>query len=155
MNKVFLVLPVIAIYILASSCNSGVEVRTKPKTPEELRAELEQQERDNPLNYMIVNNGDLSPNRVKVRDNWFRDDDYETQGYHLNCTIKNTASIAVFKDVVLKVSYYSQTRSLIDAEEITIYEYFKPNTETPFSKLLSPPDEMSAFDVAIISAKPG
>ncbi len=142
------------IYFAASSCNSGVEVRTKPKTPEELRAELETHEKAHPLNYLMADSTELKPNRVKVKDNWFRSDEYETKGYHFNCSIVNNATIAKFKDVVLRISYYSQTRSLIATKELTIYEYFEPRSNKRFKELLNPPDDMSAYDVAVISAIP-
>lgn len=47
----------------------------------------------------------------------------------VNCTIKNSAKVSLFKDVILRVTYYSATNSAIGSEDYTIYKNFLPNSE--------------------------
>ena len=47
----------------------------------------------------------------------------------VNCTIKNTAMIASFKDVTIRVTYYSATKSVLGTEDYTIYKIFAPQSE--------------------------
>ena len=39
-------------------------------------------------------------------------------------TITNNATVAVFKDVDLKLSFYSKTRALLETDKETIFEIF-------------------------------
>jgi len=47
-------------------------------------------------------------------------------------SIVNSATVADYKDVTLKVTYYSKTKSILGFKEYTLYEIYKPNTATPF-----------------------
>jgi sporulation protein YlmC with PRC-barrel domain len=48
----------------------------------------------------------------------------------LDCNIKNSAKISAFKDVVIKVTYFSSTNSIIKTENFTIYKVFVPQSVT-------------------------
>jgi len=47
----------------------------------------------------------------------------------VNCTIKNSAKVSSFKDIVIRVTYYSATNSVIGTEDYTIYKEFAPQSE--------------------------
>ena len=47
----------------------------------------------------------------------------------VNCEIKNSASIAFFKDVVVQVTYYSKTKTVLGTNSYVIYEIFPPQTK--------------------------
>ncbi|MFT3912271.1 MAG: hypothetical protein QM737_22780 [Ferruginibacter sp.] len=46
--------------------------------------------------------------------------------------VTNTASVAVYKDVVIKFSFYSKTQTEIGSEQKVFYDYFKPNESKDF-----------------------
>ena len=46
--------------------------------------------------------------------------------------ITNRATIADYKDVTVRVTYYSKTKSVLGKKEYTLYEVYKPNSVTPF-----------------------
>ncbi len=46
--------------------------------------------------------------------------------------ITNKASIADYKDIIIRIKYYSKTKSLIESKDYTIYEVFPPNQQKSF-----------------------
>jgi len=68
--------------------------------------------------------------------------------------IKNTASVAKFKDVVLTVYIYSKTKTIIDQKDYVIYEYLEPNGILPFKLKVNPPDAMSSYHIEVKGVTP-
>jgi hypothetical protein len=137
-----------------TSCNSGgsYSQQDRPKTPEELRMELKFQEQINPNKFLTVS-ATMSPNKVKIREaGLFRDAEYGVDGYNIEGTITNTATIARFKDVVLTVTFMSQTETIIEEKDHVIYEYYEPNTTKEFSLHLYPPDATEIFNITLKNA---
>lgn len=71
----------------------------------------------------------------------------------INGTVSNEATVASYKDLVLRVSYYSKTESLLAEEEFTIYEYFGPGKSTSFKKKLPYYRNTRSVDLSFVSAK--
>jgi hypothetical protein len=104
-----------ALTIWLTSCGGGHTDNDRPKSPEELRAELEQQEQISPLTYLEDKNTTLQPQEKKVRNGGlFRDPEYAPDGAIIEGDFINKATLAKFKDIVVKVSFYSKTKTLID-----------------------------------------
>lgn len=123
-----------------------------PKTPEELKMELNQQELSDPTHYLIAK-ATMSENRIKTREaGLFREAEYSTDGYNIEGTIKNSASVARFKDVILTVQFLSKTGTVIEEAEYPFYEFYEPNSTTPFSLHVYPPDVMEKFSVSVKGA---
>ncbi|MCT8338570.1 DUF4339 domain-containing protein [Flavobacteriaceae bacterium TK19130] len=68
--------------------------------------------------------------------------------------IINTATVADYKDVVLKVTYYSKTNSVLGAKEYTLYEVYKPNSTTPFRLDIDNHKDVERINWEIVSALP-
>ncbi len=49
--------------------------------------------------------------------------------FKIKCTIVNKATVAKFKDAVVRVTYYSKTKTALGSKDYTIYEAFPPNSE--------------------------
>lgn len=137
--------------VLLTSCGSET---SRPKTPEELRAELKQQELFNPTSYLDDKDVTLQPQRKKVRDaGLFRDAEYVDDGALIEGYIVNKATLAKFKDVVVKVTFYSQTETLIDEKSYVFYEYYEPNSTKHFSLKVDPPKAYKTFGFQVTDAK--
>lgn len=65
--------------------------------------------------------------------------------------IKNDAKIAVAKDVVVLLQYFTKTKSFIDSDTLKIYEYVKPQDSIFINVPISKPELTSQIDVKIIS----
>jgi len=140
--------------IIFTSCGGNYQ-ENKPKTPEELRAELKLQELNNPLDYLDHKDVTLRPQRKKIRNaGLFRDAEYVDDGALIEGYIINKATLAKFKDVVIKISFYSQTETLIDEETYVFYEYYEPNSKKHFSLKVYPPVAYKKFGIQIVDAKP-
>lgn len=142
--------------LLLFSCNtkSASEESSRTKTPEELKAELKQNEQNNPKQYLEAS-GKWGENNVKIKEaGLFADAEYQQDGYNVNGTIKNNASVAIFKDVVLRLSYLSQTQSVISSEDYTVYKYVEPNHSVEFDLTVHPPDAFVKMQIDVVSGVP-
>lgn len=70
----------------------------------------------------------------------------------LEGTVSNTSSLAIYKDVVLKIVYYSKTQTEIGSEEKTLFEYFKPNNQQNFKIKTTGFEGTSSIGFEIVSA---
>lgn len=134
------------------SCKNVASEHTK--TPEELKAELRLLEETNPEQHLLID-AKMHDSIVKTREaGWFHDAEYGKDGNVIKGLIKNNASVAKFKDVVLAVTYYSATETEIKSEEYIFYEYYEPNTTKSFSLYVHAPDTMKSFNVSLKKATP-
>ena len=70
----------------------------------------------------------------------------------VDCVIKNTATLATFKDAVLKISYYSKTKTEIANKEMTLYEMFPPNSSKTIELKIDNYDDVNSIGWKIINA---
>ena len=125
-----------------------------PKTAEELRLELLQQENNSPLKYLSSENVTLQKQRIQTRKaGLFRKAEYEDDGALIEGTFSNRATLAKFKDIEVKISYYSVTKSLIDTRTLVIYKFSEPNSSERFSiKIDEIPQAYNSFSFEIVGA---
>lgn len=144
-----------ALSSLLISCSSDIRHEENiPKTPEELKAELKNLENNNPLGYLSYNDVTLQPQKKLVKkETFFKSAVYEDDGALILGSITNNATLATYKDIVIKVSYYSQTETLIKTKSYVLYEYYKPNTLNYFSFKVYPPKAYVNFGIKIKAAK--
>jgi hypothetical protein len=133
----------------SSSLSIGDSLREK--TPEELREELRKQEMTSPTEYMKLEGVTMKRNLVREAG-FFRNAEYD--GSLVEGSIKNNASIARFKDVIIVVDFYSKTETQIGQKEFVLYEYYEPNSNENFSLKVYPPAEMGTYRVSIKNATP-
>lgn len=144
--------------VCLNSCGSSVipNISEKPKTPEELRAELKRQELSTPLSYIEDKHVLLYPKQKKIRNGGlFRDPEYAPDGAVIEGDFISKAALAKFKDVVVKVSFYSQTKTLIEEKSYVIYQYIEPNSTKHFSiRVDQLPGAYKEFRFAVTGATP-
>jgi hypothetical protein len=154
-KSTFLISPLFALAILVSCNSSGSSpVFEREKTPEELRMELKAQEQSNPTQYLSVD-AKMKDSIIQTRaEGFFHNAEYGKDGSVIKGLIKNSASVAKFKDVVLTVSYYSATETEIKSEDHIFYEFYEPNAAKPFSLHVHAPEAMKSFGVRVKNATP-
>jgi len=137
--------------ILLISCSGE---SNRQKTPEELKVELKQQELLNPVKYLESKNVTMQEQTKKVKNaGLFRSAEYASDGAIIEGQILNTATLAKYKDVVVKISYYSQTETLIDEKSYVIYEFYKPNSSKKFLLKVNPPKAYKSYNFQLTDAK--
>jgi len=137
--------------LLWTSCNSGGSSSNtdRPKSPEELKAELKMQEQFAPTDYLRTEGSTMKHNEVR-KAGLFRDAEYD--GWLVEGTIKNSATITRFKDVIVTIKLFSQTETVIEEKDYAIYEFFEPNSSKPFSIKITPPKVTDKFNVSVKTA---
>ena len=69
--------------------------------------------------------------------------------------IKNNAAFAKYKDISIKLYFYSKTKTLVDTEEETIFEQLFPGDNKQFKTKYFAPKGTDSVYVEIQSAKQG
>ena len=120
------------------SCNQSETLDTKDY--ESNKQTMQDKEQKNPKDFLTIS---VSNKRNIVGQTVVRG------------TIKNNAVVAKYKDIDIKVYFYSKTKTLVDTEEETVYEQIFPGEQKKFkTKYFAPKGTDSVF-VEIISAKVG
>ena len=123
----------------------------RQKTPAELKMELQMQENNNPKQYLKLENVKMKRNKIKDAG-LFSSAKYD--GYLITGQVKNSATIAKYKDLKVTVELYSQTKTVIESKSFVIYEYYEPNSTKNFSLKIDAPKAMNSFGTFIIGATP-
>ena len=67
--------------------------------------------------------------------------------------ISNTATVVAYKDVTVKISFFSKTGTLLEEDEETIYNEVKPGETLEFKSKFYAPKGSSDVKLNIINAK--
>jgi len=68
-------------------------------------------------------------------------------------TISNKATVAVFKDVSIKLSLYSKTRALLETDKETVFEVLQPGESKSFKTKYFAPKGTDSVALEVLGAK--
>src|SRR6185312_1632575 len=68
-------------------------------------------------------------------------------------TLTNKASIAVFKDVDIKLSFYSKTKALLETDKETIFDILEPGESKDFKTKYFAPKGTDSLGLQVLGAK--
>jgi len=103
--------------ITLNSCKNGSgdsSNTSSHKSPTELKMELKMLEDNSPTDYLTASGTykeSFWGNKLKI-----------------NCSITNKATLASYKDAVVRVTYFSKTKTNLGTKDYTIYDIFSPNS---------------------------
>ncbi len=138
MKKIsFLIIP-LAIAILSCNNNDSKKAEDEKKNYEATKKNLQDKERKNPQNFLIVSGHD--------RHNLFG----QTV---VKGTITNKASVATYKDVDVKLDFYSKTKTLLETDKEIIYEVIGPGESKNFKTKYFAPKGTDSVALTITAAK--
>jgi hypothetical protein len=101
-----------------TNCNSGSSGNYDTGSSyQETKMTLEEKEKQNPTSFLSTD----GTYRKNLMSEWV-----------LEGTISNSATIATYKDVVLEISFYSKTKTLLGTEKEAIYEFFPAGQRKTF-----------------------
>ena len=111
--------PVLTVLSLAIiGCNSGSTTGyDSGQSYLETKMKLEDKEKQNPTSFLSTD----GTYRKNLMGEWV-----------LEGSISNSATVATYKDVILKVNFYSKTNTYLGSENEAIYEYFPPGKSKKF-----------------------
>src|SRR5665213_1009128 len=117
MKKLFLYILLIASILFSCNSNTAKNAQTEKENYELTKENLLKKEQKDPGNFIIVSGHDkrniLGQTVVKG-------------------ILVNKATVAVFKDVDLKLSFYSKTHALLETDKETIFELLQPGESKNF-----------------------
>lgn len=101
-----------------TNCNSGSSDNYDTGSSyQETKMTLEEKEKQNPTSFLSTD----GTYRKNLMGEWV-----------LEGSISNSATIATYKDVVLEISFYSKTKTLLGTEKEAVYEYFPAGQSKSF-----------------------
>ncbi len=108
------------------------------KTYEVVKETLEEKEKKNPTRFIVVSNRDRKNiiGQTVVIGN-----------------LTNNATIATYKDIALKLSFFSKTSVKLDEGNETIYETIKPGQTIKFKTKYFAPKGTDSVAVKVMDAK--
>jgi|SRR5665213_1911212 len=68
-------------------------------------------------------------------------------------TLVNKASVAIFKDIDLKLSFYSKTKALLETDKETIFEVLNPGETKDFKTKYFAPKGTDSVALDVLTAK--
>jgi hypothetical protein len=125
--------------VIMVSCNGGDSKTTATKDKyEETKETLEQSEKKNPNRFLTVSGHDkrnlIGQTVVKGM-------------------LSNTAKVASYKDVEIKLSFYSKTGALLEEDVETIFETLAPGKSANFKTKYFAPKGTDSVALKVINAK--
>jgi len=125
-------------FIIFDNMNKGVGIGTGSPTYQEKVMTVEEVERSQPTNFLTADGNyeeNLLGSKIKVHG-----------------VITNTATVATYKDAVVRVTYYSKTKTELGSEDYTIYETFPPQSRTQFELKIKNYKDVSTIGWDVIEA---
>lgn len=137
MKKLFLLLSVFS--SIAFSCNSDAKkALTEKEVYEKTKESLKAKEEKNPQNFLFVDGHDkrnlLGQTVIKG-------------------SLTNKATIAVFKDVDINLSFYSKTHALLETDKETVFEVLHPGESKNFKTKYFAPKGTDSVAITVLGAK--
>ncbi len=124
-----------SIFFLA--CNSGNAVREKESYKETKATLLKKEEKDPAVFIMVKGNSKKNIVGQTV----------------VKGTLVNNASVATFKDVNIKLSFYSKTNALLETDKETIFEILNPGESQDFKTKYFAPKGTDSVGLQVLGAK--
>mgnify|MGYP003635408767 CR=1 FL=1 len=102
----------------------------------EKKMTIEQIENSNPLKFIKV---------TGIYDKSFWGTKIKVHG-----KVINKATIATFKDAIVRITYYSKTKTALGSKDYTIYELFEPNSTKKFELKIKNFKDVNSIGLDII-----
>lgn len=117
---------------------SGSSADGNSQTYQEKVMTVEEIERSQPSNFLAAS-GSYSKN--------FWNDKFKVHGI-----VKNNATVVSYKDAVVKITYYSKTRTELASKEYIIYDNFPPHSEVKFELKIDNYKNVSTIGWEVVKA---
>ena len=115
-----------------------IENQSSSSTYQESVMTIQEIEAASPLNYLQADG--------TYRENFIGDK------IKIDGSIANTATVTTYKDVTVRVNFYSKTNTLIGSEDYTLYEFYPPNSKQSFKLKVKAYRNVSSLGWEVINA---
>ncbi|HEU5364682.1 MAG TPA: hypothetical protein VFU62_04100 [Hanamia sp.] len=124
--------------ILLFACNENDSSKEKKESYEVTKKELLSKEQKDPTAFISISghNKKNIVGQTVVRG-----------------TLTNKASVAIFKDVEIKLTFYSKTKALLETDKETIFEILEPGESKDFKTKYFAPKGTDSVGLQVLGAK--
>jgi len=137
MKKIPGILFLLTIVLVACRSKASSDATDKASY-EKIKETLEEKEKKNPLLFLNIS----SNNKHNILGQTV-----------IKANIANNAKICTYKDVQLELAFYSQTGTLLEKDNETIYKEITPGNSIDFKTKYYAPKDTESVDVKIVDAK--
>jgi len=123
--------------IFLFSCSDAAKEKKESVQYQQSKETIEQIEKKHPLRFIQVESEDKK-NIIGQRV--------------VKGSIASKATVAVYKDIVIRISFKAATGALLESDQETINELLKPGTSVDFKSKFFPPKGTEQVSVTVISA---
>jgi len=138
MKKYILLIFTLSVFMFACSSDSATKEKTEKESYQLTKAELLKKEQKNPKDFITV----TGYNKKNILGQTV-----------VKGTLSNKASIAIFKDVDIKLSFYSKTRALLETDNETEYIALGPGESKDFKTKYFTPKGTDSVALKVLGAK--
>ncbi len=138
MKKIFVILVSASFIFLSCSESETTKAANEKESYEIAKESLQDKEVKNPQNFLTVTGNDRH-NLVGQTV--------------IKGTITNKATVASYKDVDIKLDFYSKTGTLLETDKETVYEIIAPGQSKNFKTKYFAPKGTDSVALMVISAK--
>ncbi|MBA3675042.1 MAG: hypothetical protein H0W75_08845 [Chitinophagaceae bacterium] len=138
MKKIFVLIFPISIILFSCSESESKKSAKEKDSYEATKESLQDKEKKNPQNFLIVtgNNRNNLVGQTVVKG-----------------TVTNKASVATYKDVDVKLDFYSKTKTLLETDKEIVYEIIGPGESKNFKTKYFAPKGTDSVALSVTAAK--
>jgi hypothetical protein len=122
--------------LLLTACGGGQ--KDADKNYENSKESIEQIEQKNPVKFITVE-GEKKKNLIGQTV--------------VNADVHNNAKMVTYKDVDVKISFYSKTGTVLEEDHETVYENIAPGTSVHFKSKFFTPKGTDSISFKVVEAK--
>jgi hypothetical protein len=129
---------VIFVSVLLFACNENDSSKDKKESYEVTKKELLSKEQKDPTAFITISgyNKKNIVGQTVVRG-----------------TLTNKASVAVFKDIDIRLSFFSKTKALLETDKETIFDILEPGESKDFKTKYFAPKGTDSVGLQVLAAK--
>lgn len=136
MKKIFVL--IVSVALFSCSENDSKKAEKDKNSYEAAKESLQEKEVKNPQNFLSVSGHDR--NNILGQT-------------VIKGTVTNKATVAKYKDIEVKLDFYSKTGTLLETDKETVFEILAPGQSKNFKTKYFAPKGTDSVALAIISAK--
>ena len=138
MKNKYLLIFIFSVLLFACSTDTATKTKTEKESYQLTKEDLLKKEQKAPQNFLVVS-GHNKKNLVGQTV--------------IKGSVTNKASVATFKDVDIKLSFYSKTKALLETDKETVYETLAPGVSKNFKTKYFAPKGTDSVALEILGAK--